>query len=92
MVRDGSSRLKRSIRKKNWSRLFDDLDENDDGVLNYQEFWKYKEIRTSMQLSDALNKFDVSEFKCVGGFKNQPTHFMGCTDDRYILFTSLNNT
>ena len=80
MVRDGSSRLKRSIRKKNWSRLFDDLDENEDGVLNYQEFWKYKEIRTSMQLSDALNKFDVSEyisamyfchpnspFKCVGG-------------------------
>ena len=54
-------RIKRSIRKKNWSKLFDQLDENGDGVLNYQEFWRYKEIRTSMQLSEALNKFDVSE-------------------------------
>ena len=87
MVRDGSSRLKRSIRKKNWSKLFDDLDENEDGVLNYQEFWKYKEIRTSMQLSDALNKFDVSEYimyfcrfhhlNASVVFKNQPTHFHG---------------
>ena len=55
-----STRLRRSIKKKNWSKLFDELDENDDGVLNYQEFWKYKEIRTSHQLSDALNLFDVS--------------------------------
>ena len=60
-----STRLRRSIKKKNWSKLFDELDENEDGVLNYQEFWKYKEIRTSMQLSDALNLFDVSWTKII---------------------------
>ena len=60
-----TTRLRRSIKKKNWSKLFDELDENDDGVLDYQEFWKYKEIRTSMQLSDALNLFDVSLTKAI---------------------------
>ena len=63
-----STRLRRSIKKKNWSKLFDELDENDDGVLNYQEFWKYKEIRTSLQLSEALNLFDVSKIKFVRHF------------------------
>ena len=63
-----STRLRRSIKKKNWSKLFDELDENDDGVLNYQEFWKYKEIRTSMQLSEALNLFDVSKIRFLRHF------------------------
>ena len=28
-----STRLRRSIKKKNWPKVFDALDENDDGVL-----------------------------------------------------------
>ena len=51
---------KRFIDNCDWAGLFDFLDKNGDGVLSYQEFWAHEVIRNSKQLSDALNKFDVS--------------------------------
>ena len=47
------------IENRNWPGLFDFLDKNETKWLSYQEFWIHAAIRSSKQLSDALNKFDV---------------------------------
>ena len=46
-----------------WGALFDELDVDKSGTLDYSEFWARMTIRNSSNLSDALNKFDVSTIK-----------------------------
>ena len=46
-----------------WGALFDELDVDKSGTLDYSEFWARMAIRNSSNLSDALNKFDVSTRK-----------------------------
>ena len=43
-----------------WGKLFDELDQNGDGVLTHQEFWSFEILRNTNHIIDALKKFDVS--------------------------------
>ena len=52
--------VKKLIAARNWGEFFDALDVNKDGTLAHQEFWKWEKIGSSDELSDALDKFDVS--------------------------------
>ena len=54
------SAIEKFIAEGNWGGFFDALDCNSDGTLSHQEFWKCDAIRSSDDLMDALNKFDVS--------------------------------
>ena len=46
--------------KEHTPRILSRVDVNKDGVLSHQEFWKWEKIGSSDDLTDALNKFDVS--------------------------------
>ena len=54
--------VKKLIAARNWGGFFDALDVNKDGTLAHQEFWKWEKLGSSDELSDALDKFDVSSY------------------------------
>ena len=52
--------LTRCIVKKDWEKLFDELDTDKSGGLSLTEFFAKRAIRSSSSLMDALNDFCVS--------------------------------
>ena len=54
-------KLSTCIVKEQWDALFDELDVDNSGHLDYSEFWAKMAIKNSPTLSEALNQFDVSK-------------------------------
>ena len=54
-------KLTKCIVNEQWDALFDELDVDKSGHLDYSEFWAKMAIKNSPSLSEALNQFDVSK-------------------------------
>ena len=62
-------KLTKCIINEQWDALFDELDVDKSGHLDYSEFWAKMAIKNSPSLSEALNQFDVSKNDLVDSSK-----------------------
>ena len=62
-------KLTKCIINEQWDALFDELDVDKSGHLDYSEFWAKMAIKNSPTLSEALNQFDVSKNDLVDSSK-----------------------
>jgi len=54
-------KLTKCIINEQWDALFDELDVDKSGHLDYSEFWAKMAIKNSPSLSEALNQFDKAD-------------------------------
>ena len=75
-------KLTKCIINEQWDALFDELDVDKSGHLDYSEFWAKMAIKNSPSLSEALNQFDVSKNDLVDSSKID-------VDKRTIFFSQM---